>query len=68
MKTSLATVTNLADDTSHKDGQDDTSLDRVVIDVAQNGYLLSLIYDDGSELKTVYENFDLLLKDLRSAH
>ncbi len=52
-----------------KDGDDgDFSLHTVVIEVATNGYLVTFSYDDGTEDKFIEEDFDEVLKLIRSRH
>lgn len=53
-----------------KDGHDNEppNLQRVEIDVAVNGYSVCFMYDDGSEERYVQEDFDDVLKLIRSKH
>jgi hypothetical protein len=53
-----------------KDGEegDDTDISTVLIEVAQNGYMITFTLQDGTEEKSVHTDFDDVLKAIRSRH
>lgn len=58
------------DDATDTDGEDPDSTDvtQFVIDVALNGYVLTVTLDDGTEEKTVHTDFNEVLTAIRSRH
>lgn len=70
MKSNLAQIFPEIDP-STKDGDDDgeeTTLSQILIEVAVDGYMVTLSYDDGDEVKNVFTNFDDALKHIRGSH
>lgn len=71
MKASIALASPIESEepvTKDKDGNGgDNGVTQYVIDVATNGYVLTMILDDGGEVKSVFEDFDKLLNELRSS-
>lgn len=52
-----------------KDGSDDENdLTQVVIEFAANGYMVTWSYEDGSEKKAIYNDFNDALADIRTSH
>ena len=53
-----------------KDGEggDDTDITQVLIEFAQNGYMLTFSLEDGTEEKSVHTDFDEVLLAIRSRH
>lgn len=51
-----------------EDGGDDTGLSQVIVDFAVNGYCVTYFYEDGTDLKQIYENFDDMMNDIRAKH
>jgi hypothetical protein len=52
-----------------KDGSDDDiGLTDVHIEFATNGYMVTYSYDDGSEKRAIYTDFNELLADIRTSH
>ena len=59
------------DGPSFKDGDGDgpdTDLERVEIDFATNGYVVTFYSDDGLIEKTIFDNFDEVLTAIRERH
>ena len=55
-------------DTIEKDGTDgETGIEFFTVEVALNGFLLTIQYEDGSEVKTIHDDFDEVLKNMRGA-
>lgn len=64
----LVNVTNKSG-TSHKD--DDGSSNDVstfIVDIALNGYVLTISREDGLEEKYIFDNFDEVLSAMKKAH
>lgn len=61
----------LNDEPAFKDGDDgngENGLLQVIIEVAVNGYVMTIAYEDGSDTKTIYDDFTKLLEDLKAAN
>lgn len=69
-KHNLAEVLQLSDaGPSFKDGDDgglDIYLDQVIVQIANNGYTVIVLYEDGSTLKYVFTTMDEVVECLRS--
>ena len=67
-----ATATKSSDqgpiDKDGEDGGDETDLSTVLIEIAQNGYMITFTLEDGTEEKSVHTDFDDVLKAIRSRH
>ena len=70
--TALAPVTQISDlepILKDKDGDDgDNGLSQVIIDIALNGYCVTFFYEDASEMKQVFTDFDDMIKAIRGEH
>lgn len=65
----IAEVEKLHDgDPMDGDGEDDgdESLETIQVDIATNGFMLTYLYDDGSALKYVLNDFNEVLEHMRS--
>lgn len=57
------------EDPKHKDGDDDGIILQIItIEIVTNGYLVTFSYDDGTEEKYIQDDFDEVLKFIRSQH
>ena len=57
-------------DTIDKDGGDseEIKIQSIVIDVAVNGYVATYMFEDMSDEKVIFDDFDTLLEDIRARH
>lgn len=50
-----------------KDGDDgsDSSVESFNIEIVHNGFILTSTYEDGTEVKEVFHDFDRMVKEMR---
>lgn len=52
-----------------KDGDDtDTDVESFFVEVATNGFLLTINYEDGSTVKFIHQDFDEVLTNMRTLY